>query len=330
MPKISIIVPIYNVKEYLDTCISSVISQSYRDFEVILIDDGSTDGSGKLCDKWEQLDKRIRVIHQDNGGASIARNTGINMAQGDFLIFLDSDDYWKSEKFLYYVASRLKITNADVLCFNYEKIDKGKKSRAYFYKTEDMPAYLVKKDSLKYQMEHGLWIACAWNKVIRRELFGNGQLYFRPGTRSEDIDWCVRLALCTESFDYINFIGVCYRQRETSISRTITIGSIKELLMNVEHCMNILDKSDDNEKKIALRPYVAYQYGTALVYISKVSKEKEYGTFLEWAEQNKYVLEWSQNYKIRLLRMLEKWKDIRFVINLLRLRERIKNGGKNE
>lgn len=326
----SIIIPVYNVEEYLDVCISSVCNQSYRDFEVILIDDGSTDGSGTVCDKWERLDSRIRVIHQNNGGLSVARNVGVDIALGDYIIFLDSDDYWKNENVLDFIASRLKITNADVLSFNYEKIDESKKSKVYFHTIQDMPTRLKKRDSLKYHIDRGLWIACAWNKAINRRLFSTYQLDFKVGIRSEDMDWCVRLALCAESFDYINLVGVCYRQREASISKTVTVQSVKELLDNIECCIKLLNKADDNEKKVLLRPYIAYQYGTSLVYISMISQEKEYGRFLAWADENKGILQWSQDRKIKLLRRVSKWKNMCTVINLLKFRNIVKNRGKNE
>lgn len=94
---ISIIIPVYNVKPYLNRCILSIVHQTYNNLEIILIDDGSTDGSGEICKQWEKRDKRIRCIHQENAGISAARNTGINVAHGDFWGFVDSDDYVEDE-----------------------------------------------------------------------------------------------------------------------------------------------------------------------------------------------------------------------------------------
>lgn len=92
-PKISIIVPVYNVEKYLHKCIDSILAQSFTDYEMLLVDDGSTDASGRICDKYESKDKRIRVIHKQNGGLSDARNAGIDLAKGNYLGFVDSDDY---------------------------------------------------------------------------------------------------------------------------------------------------------------------------------------------------------------------------------------------
>ena len=92
MPKISVIVPVYNVEKYLNRCIDSILNQSYSDFELILVDDGSPDNSGKICDEYAQMDERVRVIHKENGGVSLARNAGIDNARGEYITFIDSDD----------------------------------------------------------------------------------------------------------------------------------------------------------------------------------------------------------------------------------------------
>ena len=105
---LSIIIPVYNAAKYINQCIQSVVRQSYHDFECILIDDGSNDGSGELCDNWAGIDNRIKVIHQQNQGVSIARNKGIKIAQGKYIVFIDSDD-WVEENYL----EALMESNAD-------------------------------------------------------------------------------------------------------------------------------------------------------------------------------------------------------------------------
>lgn len=96
-PKISIIVPVYNVEQYLENCINSVLNQSFRNFQLILVDDGSKDSSGEICDRFVQKDSRVKVIHKSNAGVSAARNAGIDIATGQFICFIDSDDWIESE-----------------------------------------------------------------------------------------------------------------------------------------------------------------------------------------------------------------------------------------
>lgn len=114
---ISIIIPVYNVEQYLDKCLQSVINQTYQDIEIILVDDGSSDSSGILCDKWKEKDSRIKVIHKSNGGLSNARNVGIEQANGEYLMFIDSDDIVANDlcKVLF---EMLKNNHADISICN--------------------------------------------------------------------------------------------------------------------------------------------------------------------------------------------------------------------
>lgn len=116
---ISIIVPVYNVEQYLSKCIDSIINQTYKNLEIILIDDGSTDKSGEICDKYKNEDKRIIVIHQLNGGVSAARNTGIGVAKGKYILFIDSDDWIEKD----YVSSLFTYAGDDtIVCCGYKRI----------------------------------------------------------------------------------------------------------------------------------------------------------------------------------------------------------------
>ena len=101
MPKISVIIPVYDTEEFLSRCLDSVLCQTHRDLEVILIDDGSTDASGALCDEYAEKDTRIQVIHQENSGSSAARNTGLEAACGDYIGFVDSDDWLEPDMYAY-------------------------------------------------------------------------------------------------------------------------------------------------------------------------------------------------------------------------------------
>lgn len=118
MPKISVIVPVYNVEEYLHRCIDSVLNQTFTNIELILVDDGSTDNSGKICDEYQMIDDRVIVIHQENAGAAVARNTGIDKSTGEFIAFVDSDDFIHPQMYeiLYDVINK---TNSDVSACHY-------------------------------------------------------------------------------------------------------------------------------------------------------------------------------------------------------------------
>lgn len=320
----TIIIPVYNVIEYLSQCVQSVLSQDYYDYEIILVDDGSTDGSGENCDELAKHDNRIRVIHQENQGLSEARNTGIDAADGKYIIFLDSDDYWKDKKVLNKLSLRVFETHPDVLSFNFEKTDGVTVQGVKFRTTGDMPISVKAEDSFRYMMEHDLWIACAWNKAIRREMFESGKLRFKEKITSEDIDWCMRLALQAEIFDYIENVVVCYRQRKTSISKNVTYKKVLTLLYNIERCLELFDELNGKEKAELLKPYIAYQYGTLLANISIIRDKKQQKELLKRAEVHQNLLAWSQNRKIKLLKIASRLVGLKGTIVLLKLR----NSGK--
>lgn len=318
--RISIIVPVYNVALYLAECINSILTQTFKDYEIILVDDGSSDISGSLCDQFANIDERISVIHQENKGLSAARNAGVHKASGQYIIFLDSDDYWKDKDVLQILAERLRLTEADVISFNYEKTDGVISQSPYFQTQETMPRSIRAEESFKYQIDHDLWIACAWNKVIRRELFNRGQLQFRGGITSEDIDWCVRLALIARSFDYINCVVVCYRQRNGSISKTVTYNKASTLLKNIKFSLKLIKDSKNTDRGQLLKSYISYQYGTLLYCINAIKEKEKKKQIMEEAEKYRKLLTWSKNRKIKLLRTVDAIGGLKTVDILLSLR----------
>ena len=323
-PEFTVIIPVYNVAPYLRKCISSVLEQEFQSYELILVDDGSTDGSGEICDEYAKADNRITVIHQKNQGLSNARNVGIENAIGEYVIFLDSDDYWYDKKVLNKIFLRVRLSNAEILSFNYVKIHTYMIDEPYFKKNKNMPLDRVGKDSLKYQIERNLWLACAWNKAIKRSLFGNGNLKFRQGITSEDVDWCFRLALYAERFDFIADVIVCYRQRQTSISNAITVKKMDVLIDNIEECLSLLIQNKDNKNADILKPYIGYQYGTAIYLLTLIDNKKEYKRLISRLNEKKYILKWSHNPKIRLIRIAEGIGGIKFTVALCRIKDGLK------
>ena len=317
MPKFSIIIPVYNVEPYLEECVVSVLTQTFTDFEVILINDGSTDESGRMCDKFAASDLRVRIVHQSNRGLSAARNVGISLAAGEYVIFLDSDDFWHDEKILEILFAKLQETHAQVLSFNYVKVEGSSESAPYFRDSAAMSG--TSEDSFRYQIEHDLWIACAWNKVIQKKLFDNGALRFVEGVTAEDIDWCVRLALAADKFDYISNVLVCYRIRETSISKNVTAPKVHTLLDNIDVCLNLLQQAENTSKAELLKSFVGFQYGTVLFRLAVLKKDASWQNLLERAKKLQYLLKYSNHKKIKLMSLATSVGGLRFTLFLLGL-----------
>ena len=178
---ISIIIPVYKVEKYLEKCIQSVINQTYENLQIILVDDGSPDNCGKICDEYAKKDHRIEVIHKSNGGLSDARNKGLEIAKGEYIGFVDSDDYIEAD--IYEVLyNLLKQYNADVSICNFYTVSQGKiaiknvdSGIKEYTRIEILKEILLDNDIQSY----------AWNKLYKRELFG--EIKYPVGKKYEDI-----------------------------------------------------------------------------------------------------------------------------------------------
>ncbi|MBE6950614.1 MAG: glycosyltransferase family 2 protein [Ruminococcaceae bacterium] len=258
--KISIIIPVYRVEAYITECVDSVLRQDYADFEIILVDDGSPDRCGAICDAYAAADPRVQVIHKENGGLSDARNAGLAQAVGDYVLFLDSDDYWNDCGVLSRLVGRVSLTGAELLNFSYQKFfeDTGE-MEPYFSVTEAMPHPLELPQQLDWLTQRGLYIASACNKMIRRSLLDG--LFFRKGVFSEDIEWCAALLLRAGSVDFVPEAFYCYRQRSGSIRHSIRDKNCRDLTDAILHCLGLCQTADDDRREALLR-YTAFQYGT--------------------------------------------------------------------
>ena len=125
MPKLSVIVPIYNVEQYIHKCVDSILNQNFKDFELILVDDGSPDSCGKICDEYAQKDERVKVIHKVNGGLSDARNFGLEKAKGEYVSFIDSDD-WVDENIYSESLKYMEENDLDIVCFDVTEVRTNK------------------------------------------------------------------------------------------------------------------------------------------------------------------------------------------------------------
>lgn len=217
-PKISIIVPVYNSEKYLRQCIKSILNQSFTEFELILIDDGSTDNSGYICDEFEKLDSRIVVKHKENGGICSARNLGLDIARGDYIGFCDSDDLINKYMYeiLYTTISRENanvsfcscktFSNENIDCninqeFRYERVNKDK-----FYKG------LYGNGSIDYQY------MVVWNKLYERKLFNNIKF---DDSGAEDLEINNKIFNGVEKIILVNKPLYFWRQHNQSITHQI-------------------------------------------------------------------------------------------------------------
>ena len=221
MELISVIIPVYNVEKYLKRCIDSIINQTYRHIEIIVVDDGSLDTSSLICDEYALLDNRVKVIHKENGGLSSARNVGIDMAQGAFLFFVDSDDFVEKEA-LEILSKRLKENSADMAMGKYVLVDEEGKKISPICLEYNMEMVLSGKDLLiKNAVEMKNKFVAAWGKLYKKELFDT--IRFAEGKIHEDeyifhkiCDRCKKVTLVENELYF-------YTQRAKGIMRSASL-----------------------------------------------------------------------------------------------------------
>lgn len=255
--KLSIIVPIYNVAPYLRKCVDSLLAQDISDYEIILVDDGSTDNSGAIADELtaypQPLPKgkgvSMRVIHQENAGLSAARNTGIAVAQGDYIMFVDSDDYLQPNV-LRTLMEQIERDNLDVLRFRYQNV---KESGEAFAPYRDMTNYNdyspTPTDGLTFLNERMGNQCYAWQFILRSKLCQ--EEIFTPSIYFEDTDWTPRMLLLAKRMASTELVVYNYLWREGSI--TLSQKDIQKQRKQIHDKIDLLQKLNDWGNQVADR-----------------------------------------------------------------------------
>jgi len=205
---ISIIIPVYNVEKYLNRCIESIINQTYKNLEIILVDDGSTDNSGKICDEYALKDNRIKVIHKQNGGVSSARNKGLEVATGEYIGFVDSDDYIEKDMYELLLSTIIETKSQVVVCNWF----KGTESNWIENKNFPTKEKLTKTEAL----ESFYWCMFSWNKLFNRRVIENIR-FLESCSCGEDTLFVFNIFIKLEQIYCINLPKYYYRINTNSI-----------------------------------------------------------------------------------------------------------------
>lgn len=242
MCKISVIVPVYKVEQYLARCVDSILRQTFGDFELLLVDDGSPDNAGRMCDEYAEKDARVRVIHKTNGGLSDARNAGIEAAQGAYLTFVDSDD-WVADDMLAFLYGLLEETGADMAACGHlttagDIPEKNLTGKTIVLRGEEAQAYYLEKE-----------LVSACGKLFRRELFAT--LRFPVGHIYEDVATIYRTVIASGAIA-VNSAGKYYYFREgTSITRSSFQEKNLDYILAYEEVAALSAGSGERVRKLA-------------------------------------------------------------------------------
>lgn len=325
MPEISVIVPVYRVEPYLRRCVDSILSQTFTDFELILVDDGSPDNCGAICDEYALKDSRVRVIHKQNGGLSDARNAGIDVAKGEFLTFIDSDDLVAPE-YLNKLYRSIESSAAEISICNMLPFKDGSNPQIEEQNSNDSKRIISGRDACLsiYRMD-GTVPIMAWGKLYKSSLF-NG-IRYPVGLIHEDDATTPKLFYLANKIAQIGDKLYLYRSRADSIMSQPFSAKRFDCLSAVDSCIMFFKHNQDDELvQLAKRTQLVMQSKTVLLAYSndaieqipacyRMHKWKALRNIYKWTSNNTYSWYLSLVHP-KLVRPHSYWVKIRQILGM--------------
>lgn len=286
MPKVSVIVPVYNVENYIEKCLNTLVNQTIQDIEIIIVNDGSTDNSKNVIEKFiKEYPEKIVYLEKENGGLSDARNYGLSYAKGEYIAFLDSDDYVELDMYegMYEVA---KKENSDMVeCdFIWEYPNKKKQDIGKIYNG-------------KHEMLEKVRVV-AWNKLIKRQILKDTQILFPKGYRYEDVEFTYKLIPYLNKVSFFKKPCIHYVQRQDSISNSQNERT-KEIFDVLDNVINFYKENDfyDEYKEELEYVYTRYLLCSSLLRMVKINNKEVRKNMLNetWEKLNINFPNWKKN-----------------------------------
>lgn len=319
--KFSIIIPVYKVEKYLRPCLDSILGQTYKDFEVILVDDGSPDACPQICDEYAERYESVRCIHQNNGGLSCARNAGLSIASGEYIMFVDSDDYLANSNVLGLLAEKT-TGNPDIVHYkNIEwlEADGSIKECSFDFnictegKTlDEIYCELIDKDA---------YYNSAWSKIIRREVLVENKIEFISGLLGEDNEWYYNVVMAAKQVVLVDEPLYVYRRRQSSITSSLTEKNLSDQLFVIAKWDEIIKREVDNPHIKVVRGSLAKQYCSALIIAGSIPDAKPYYTELR---KYRHLLNYTKTRRVVIFRWIVWLLGVNGTIAALRAYKRIR------
>ena len=314
MSRITIIVPCYNAQNYLHRCIDSILTQNYIDFELLLVDDGSTDNSATICDEFAKYDKRVRVFHKKNGGVSLARNLGLDNSLGEYIMFVDSDDYMLPGM-LEVMLSTLESKKADLVVCGTTETGGG-----YWRPIADVDYSINQLKENFVSLLHTELLSPPWNKIYKKEIIGSNR-FCEDISFGEDLLFNIQYLEKCENISLIKE-SPFYHEKENENSLVVKFN--RNRLLDIEKVWVVVDRFSEDKEGL----YSKYLRDLT-VYVRQLLKTKQYS----WLEKKNILEEWSSvtlikslnlfNYKIYYLNWVlllllknKQWKLANILVNL--------------
>jgi len=318
----SIIIPCYNVEKYLSECVDSILAQSVDAFEIVLVNDGSRDNTGAICDAYAAKDSRIRVIHKENGGQSSARNMGTAVAKGDYIIYIDSDDFIMDRDFL------KKMTQAeghDIIFYKHQKFDdETKQFSPCNYRFAEISGEASYYDTLKAMIAADAFYGMPWNKCIRAGVIQNNNIRFDEGFSCEDMDWIYYVILNSSSVKLVDEPFIAYRQRANSVTSAPKLKSLNDFVFILEKWYEKAQSGDctQEQKQIMLSSLAKY-YSNLLIMYTRIKARAKHD-YDKRLKKLSVLLRYGLSKRPRLVARIYKIAGFKLTTTALKVLDRIK------
>ncbi len=303
-PLISVIVPVYNVEKYIAACVDSILAQTYTNLEILLVDDGSTDSSGALCDEYARRDVRVRVIHQENGGLSDARNTGMQSAQGTYFAFVDSDDFIAGD-YIAYLYGMIEKHHAQIAVCGYQKVYPGDENSCYGTQTDKHNSVNSEK---VYRTEEGLrqllyqrgMITSAWGRLFDASLFIQADaIQFPAGKLHEDVAVMYKLFGAADTIVCGGEAKYYYLQRADSIVNQQFDRRRIDYIAFTGECIQFMEEFYPNLRKAAVSRHFSACFELLSCIENNNSYRIEYEQLVNEIKKYRHIVLWDANARLK-------------------------------
>ena len=309
-PLISVIIPVYNAENYLAECVESILSQTYANVEIILVNDAATDSSGELCSAFEKNHLNVKVISKGNGGAAMARNAGLDLASGEWVIFQDADDFWDDKNGLQSLIDFCHSISYDIdlVFFNYKRYFQQNKEfvpRPDFSK--DLIDIIDKDLKIEKLFANAFIPAPPWGKLIRKKFLLDNKIYFPNLRSSEDITWFIEIIIMSSNFTFTNLRFHVYRKQvETSLTYAFNKRKY-DTLYDIVTSESM--KYESLGKKTKYHQYIMSFFAYQFLILLSMSVNLKMGVFLSEQKRLKklsWLLKYNRISKVKQIQKLMK------------------------
>ena len=320
----SVILPVYNVERYLEECVDSILAQTFNDYELILVDDGSTDGSPQLCDKLAEQDARIRVIHKPNGGASDSRNVGVSQAKGEYIVYIDSDDFVFSNDFFQKLADKTE-KSPDSILYKYAKFfDDDNRVEPCCFSYETAMKAEGYAEQIRCLVEADAFYGMAWIRAIKRSVIVDNDIVFEVGITGEDMEWIYHILYHCRSMEFLDEICIAYRQRSGSVTSSFKLKNLTDFIYVLEKWANRIREDDsDTAWKHALYGSLAKYYSNLYVVYARL-QDKNKKQYKKQIKALDWLWQYSLSHRPKMVAKIYGVFGFELTILLLKILDRIK------